>query len=82
MSKCCCSCGQWKPPHDFHRSAASSDGRVTICRACKSAYDKDYISRLKTNAEALTRRRVLGRQRMRSWRAKKRTESTLHGDPQ
>jgi len=36
----CRKCGEMKPADCFHRDKSRKMGRVTICKACKSAYSK------------------------------------------
>lgn len=40
--KCCTKCGETKPLDAFHRSTRSTDGRFTICKACKREIDRVY----------------------------------------
>lgn len=44
-TKACTRCKEEKAPADFHRSAASKDGRRTWCRACVSAYMRERAAR-------------------------------------
>lgn len=44
-TKTCTECGEEKPLADFHKRAASKDGRVTWCKTCTSNYHRDWYRR-------------------------------------
>lgn len=44
MSKICGKCGEEKPLDAFHKDSSKSDGVVSACKVCKTAYAKQYRS--------------------------------------
>ena len=39
--KRCATCGEWKPPTEFHKRSLSADGLNSVCKACRSVRRAD-----------------------------------------
>jgi hypothetical protein len=40
--KRCSTCGNVKPPEEFHRHAGKADGLQSVCKTCKQSYNATY----------------------------------------